>query len=141
MINFFSEDAPFPLTGKKLATEAKIKRMIRMEGKKTGDLNFVFCSDDYLLNINRQYLQHDYYTDVITFDYCQGNNISGDIYISIDRVAENAQHYGFSFDAELYRVILHGVLHLCGYGDKTNEEQTLMRAKEDCYLTQTLPPH
>ena len=134
MINFFSEDAPFPLTGKKLATTARVKALIREEGKKNGDLNFVFCSDDYLLKLKREYLKHDYYTDIITFDYCEGDKIAGDMYISVDRVAENARNYGLTFDTELRRVILHGVLHLCGYDDKTDEEQTSMREKENYYL-------
>jgi rRNA maturation RNase YbeY len=134
MINFFSEDAPFPLTGKKLATEARVKTLIRDENKKNGVLNFIFCSDEYLLKLNREYLKHDYYTDIITFDYCEGDKIAGDMYISVDRVAENARNYGSTFETELRRVILHGVLHLCGYDDKTDEEQISMREKENHYL-------
>ena len=134
MINFFNEDATFPLTGKKLATAASIKALIREEGKKPGKLNFIFCSDDYLLKINREYLKHDYYTDIITFDYCDKDVISGEMYISLDRVADNARNYKASFDIELRRVIFHGVLHLCGYEDKNDESQALMRAKEDYYL-------
>ena len=134
MINFFAEDRPSPLNGKKRATAERVKGLIRKENKKAGNLNFIFCSDDYLLDINKNFLNHDYFTDIITFDYSEGDKIAGEMYISLDRVAENAQNYGFTFDAELLRVILHGVLHLCGYKDKTREEEMLMREKENYYL-------
>ncbi|MDR2562862.1 MAG: rRNA maturation RNase YbeY [Prevotellaceae bacterium] len=134
MINFFAEDRPFPLIGKKIATAQRVKMLINKEYKKAGNLSFIFCSDDYLLDVNRKYLNHDYLTDIITFDYSEGDKISGDMYISVDRVAENAHNYGFSLETELLRVILHGVLHLCGYDDKTENQQKIMREKEDSYL-------
>lgn len=106
------------------------------EQKRVGELSFIFCSDDYLLDINRRYLNHDYYTDVITFDYSEGDLIGGDIFISIDTVMVNAKEYVQTFENELYRVMVHGVLHLCEYKDHSDEEKQLMRAKEDYYLAQ-----
>ncbi len=100
------------------------------------ELNYIFCSDDYLLQINRQYLQHDYYTDIITFDNSEDEStISGDIFISVDRIKENAVYYSTTFDKELRRVIAHGLLHLIGYGDKNKEEQIVMRKNEDACLS------
>lgn len=132
MENYFFEDTG-PLFIKKEVV-AKINDLIKSEQKNKGEITFIFCSDKYLLEINKEYLQHDYYTDVITFDYSENNIISGDIFISIDRVKENADTYKVSFENELYRVMLHGVLHLVGYNDKTKEEQKIMRQKEDEYL-------
>ena len=103
------------------------------ENQELGDLSFIFCSDDYLLVVNKEHLNHDYYTDVITFDYTD-EVVSGDLFISIDRVKENASNNSVSFMNELYRVIVHGVLHLLGYGDKEDEEKIIMRALEDKYL-------
>lgn len=103
------------------------------ENQELGDLSFIFCSDDYLLVVNKEHLNHDYYTDVITFDYTD-EVVSGDLFISIDRVKENASSNSVSFMNELYRVIVHGVLHLLGYGDKEYEEKIIMRALEDKYL-------
>jgi probable rRNA maturation factor len=97
-------------------------------------LSFIFCDDDYLLGINQQYLQHDYYTDIITFPYREGDQIEGDMFISIDRVADNAKEYNVDFYHELQRVMVHGLLHLIGYGDKTEAETTIMRSKEDTYI-------
>jgi len=111
-----------------------IKQVIQSENKKTGDLAIVFTSDDYLLNMNRKYLNHDYFTDIITFDYSEFPLVSGDLLISIDTVKDNAEQLNLSFYSELNRVIVHGVLHLCGYGDKTEEEEKTMRAKENFYL-------
>jgi rRNA maturation RNase YbeY len=102
--------------------------------KNSGNLNFIFTSDEYLLGINKKYLQHDYYTDIITFDYCVENTISGDIYISIDRVKENAREYNQSFLQELHRVIIHGILHLIGLNDHTEEEKIEMRKAENICL-------
>ena len=96
-----------------------------------GDINIVFCDDDYLLTINKNYLNHDYYTDIISFDYSLNKTISGDLFISITRVKENAKKLNIEFINELYRVIVHGVLHLCGFNDKTDEEKQIMRLKED----------
>lgn len=107
-----------------------IDSIIESEDKEPGEINYIFCDDDYLLEINKQYLDHDTLTDIISFDYCIGDLISGDIFISIDRVKDNAQEYEVSFNNELLRVMSHGILHYCGYKDKTQEEQLLMRAKE-----------
>jgi probable rRNA maturation factor len=101
------------------------------EGFSIIELNYIFCSDDYLLKINQDYLQHDYLTDIITFDYVSGKNVSGDLYISIDRVKENAEEFNVSFDNELKRVMVHGVLHLMGYSDKSDTATAEMRAKEE----------
>ena len=100
-----------------------------------GDISIIFCSDNYILDINRKYLQHDYFTDIITFDYTEGNRISGDLFISIDSVRENSIEYGTGFIDELHRVIVHGVLHLIGYDDHTEEEIEMMRKKENYYLS------
>lgn len=113
-----------------------IRRTAKAEGHRTGDITVVFCSDTALLEINRRYLSHDYYTDIITFDYTDTEKkiISGDLMISIDTVRANAQTFGVPFENELARVIIHGVLHLLGYGDKTPEEEAHMHALEDKYL-------
>ena len=97
-------------------------------------LGYVFCSDDFLLEINQQFLDHDTLTDIVTFDYTEGTILNGEIYISTDRVADNAKDFNVDFDTELRRVIIHGLLHMCGYGDKTEDEKTRMRSKEDEYL-------
>lgn len=112
-----------------------IQKLIRKEGKKPGGLNYVFCSDKELLKINQDFLQHDYYTDIITFGYAGPDDpIQGEIYISVDRVKDNARQLGVSFKKELHRVIFHGVLHLCGYKDKNRKDQAIMRDKEEEYL-------
>jgi len=108
-----------------------ISNVIVSENKKEGDINYIFCDDEYILEINKQYLNHDYYTDIISFDYSVGNELHGDIFISIDRVRENAVEYNVTLEEELKRVIIHGVLHYCGYKDKSEEEELLMRVKED----------
>ena len=108
-----------------------ITRIISSEGCELGQLDFVFCDDEKLLSINREYLEHDNYTDIITFDYSEGSVLSGDILISIDRVKENAEEFKVSFFEELLRVMSHGVLHLAGYADKNDVEKKLMRKKED----------
>jgi probable rRNA maturation factor len=107
-----------------------IKKVVKREGGKLASLNIVFCSDKYLLNINRQFLKHDYLTDIITFDY-PGDGITGEIYISTDRVLENSKTLKVSFEQELRRVIIHGVLHLLGYKDKTVAQKKVIRKKED----------
>ncbi|NJY61478.1 rRNA maturation RNase YbeY [Salinimicrobium sp. CDJ15-81-2] len=129
MINFYSEN-DFELQH---STQFKtwIKEVIASEGKKTGEISFIFCDDEYLLEINQQYLDHDTYTDIISFDISVGNILNGDIFISTERVAENASEYGVTFEEEIKRVIIHGVLHFCGYKDKSKEEAQLMRAKEE----------
>ncbi len=108
-----------------------ISNVITSENKKEGDINYILCDDEYLLEINKQYLNHDYYTDIISFDYSIGNELHGDIFVSIERVRENAMVYEVTFDEELKRVLAHGVLHYCGYSDKTEEEELMMRSKED----------
>ncbi len=111
---------------KKWLTKVVIRR-----GKSVGNINYLFCDDEYLLEVNRQYLNHDTYTDIITFDYVAGGLISGDILISIERVKDNAGKFGVTFECELHRVIVHGVLHLLGQGDKTDEEAKEMRCQEE----------
>lgn len=108
-----------------------ITRIIGSENRFLNRMDYIFCDDDYLLNINQQYLNHDTYTDIITFDYTEGKNIAGDIFISVDRVKENALKYEVDFIDELHRVMAHGVLHLLGYSDKTDEDVVVMRNKED----------
>lgn len=107
---------------------------IENEGFRCGNINVIFCSDDHLLDINRTYLDHDYYTDIVTFDYSAESILSGDLFISIDRVVENSAHFNESFLTELRRVCVHGVLHLCGFKDKSDEEARIMRSKERFYL-------
>jgi rRNA maturation RNase YbeY len=113
-----------------------IKNSIINHYKKLGDINIIFCSDKYLLKINKQYLNHNYYTDVITFNYNNQNKINGDIFISIDTVKQNSITFNTNFDNEILRVIIHGILHLIGYNDKTKKEQKLMREKENELLSQ-----
>ncbi|MEO9952237.1 MULTISPECIES: rRNA maturation RNase YbeY [Nonlabens] len=108
-----------------------LESIVISEGKTVGELSFVFCSDEYLLKINQDHLDHDTYTDIITFDYCLDGLINGEIYISTDRVKENAVSFRESEINELHRVMAHGVLHLCGYGDKGDEEARIMREKEN----------
>ena len=108
-----------------------ISQVIVSENKKEGDVNYVFCNDDYLLNLNEQYLNHDTLTDIISFDYSVGNELHGDIFISTERVQENATIYNVTFLEELKRVLVHGILHYCGYKDKTTQDEQIMRKKED----------
>jgi len=110
--------------------EEWIDAIIESEDKEAGEINYIFCDDDYLHNINLQYLDHDTLTDIISFDYCIGDLISGDIFISIERVKDNAQEFDVSFQNELLRVMAHGVLHYCGFKDKTDADAELMRVKE-----------
>ena len=112
-----------------------IAKTIESEGKNEGDISYIFCGDDYLLEINFKYLKHNTLTDIISFDYTDEDLISGDIFISIDRVKENSEKFNVSFQDELHRVMIHGILHFCGYKDKTKEEEQLMRSKEDYYLS------
>ncbi len=108
-----------------------ISSIIESEDKNEGEINYIFCDDDYLHKINMEYLQHDDLTDIISFDYCVGNEINGDIFISVERVAENAKEYEVTLEAELLRVMAHGILHYCGYKDKSEEDAALMRSKEN----------
>jgi len=112
-----------------------ISKVILEENCNEGDINYIFCSDEYLHKINVEFLDHDTLTDIISFDYSVGKELHGDIYISVDRVTENASEYGTKFNDELDRVIIHGILHYCGYKDKTKDEENLMRSKEDYYLS------
>ena len=134
-IELFYEDIQ-PLKLHKTIIIKYIKSLINSELKKTGEITLILCSDKYLLNINIEYLKHNYYTDIITFNYVVGNTISGDLFISVDRVKENTIEYNTGLSKELYRVIFHGLLHLVGYNDKTEEEQKIMRGKEDLYLSE-----
>ena len=135
-VHFFYEDTTFRLTQTR-KTSAWIKEVISREEYFLKELNYIFCSDIFLHEINKTYLGHHTYTDIITFDYSEKNSheIEGEIYISVDRVKENAVTYQKTFHQELHRVIIHGVLHLLGYGDKTGEEQKEMRKKEEACLS------
>lgn len=133
MINFFGEEINIPINDEK-KYKHWIENAVLEEAFNLGDLNIIFCSDDYLLKINREYLNHNYYTDIVTFDYSVESIKSGDLFISVDRVTENAKQYEVSFDNELSRVIIHGVLHLIGYGDANDEDKAQMRNLEDKYL-------
>ena len=133
--NFFSEKKSFTFKNKNKIRRL-VKRLCLEEGKSLSFLNIIFCSDGYLLEINKKHLKHDYYTDVITFDYSEKNkNIEGDIYISVDRVEDNAKKYKENKSLELIRTIIHGTLHLSGYKDKTKKEKEIMTTKENKYLS------
>jgi rRNA maturation RNase YbeY len=132
-IYFSSENIKFDLRGK-LKVKKWITDLIKAQNKKVGDISYLFCDDAYLIEVNRTYLDHDTYTDIITFDYVEDDTISGDILISVERVKENAQLFNTTFDQELHRVIIHGVLHLLGQGDKTKAEAAQMRKKEEAAL-------
>ena len=112
-----------------------ISKVILEENCNEGDINYIFCNDEYLHKINLEFLNHDTLTDIISFDYSVGKELHGDIYISVDRVTENASDYGTEFNDEMDRVIIHGILHYCGYKDKTKDDEILMRSKEDYYLS------
>lgn len=132
MIQFFFEDVdPIEINTK---TNEWLQELITREQKKVGKITYIFMSDDGLLKVNRDFLKHDYYTDVITFDYVKGKTISADIFVSLPRISENAILHSKDFNSELHRVLAHGLLHLCGYNDKTDEEKIEMRKKEDFYL-------
>ncbi len=133
-ITYHSESIDFNLPNE-LNTSSWILNAITSEGKTLGEVAYIFCSDDYLHKINLEQLNHDTYTDIITFNYCEGDLISSDIFISIDRVKENALTYKVDFFNELHRVIIHGILHLIGYDDKSESDQVVMREKEDFYLS------
>lgn len=126
----FSEKCSFRLKNK-LKIKRWIKQVVENYGYKLGEISYVFCSDERILEVNKQYLSHDFYTDIITFDYVEKERVSGDIFISIDRVEENAKDFNVTFQQELLRVIIHGVLHLLGFEDHNQEEQQIMRQKEN----------
>jgi probable rRNA maturation factor len=133
-IHFFQEETRFKLPHPRI-TSRWIRSVAESEKRKVAAINFIFCSDKYLKRINLEYLAHDTFTDVITFDYSDSIGIQGDIFISIERVRENAQKFTTHVDQELHRVMVHGVLHLMGYSDKTKAAKALMRKKEDAYLS------
>lgn len=133
MVRYFTEDTNFVFKQKALNNKW-YKMVAESEIRKIGDINVIFCSDRYILDVNMKYLQHDYFTDIITFDYCEGKVLSGDLFISVDSVRENSEYYHTSFEDELNRVLVHGVLHLIGYDDHKEEDIRVMRAKEDYYL-------
>ena len=116
---------------KRRETTAWIKAVAATYGKKVGDIAYIFCDDEKILEVNREYLQHDYYTDIITFDYCEEDTLNGDLFISLDTVRTNAEMLGVEYVQELHRVIIHGVLHLCGINDKGEGEREIMEAAED----------
>ena len=129
-ISFQTEAIEFELSAPGAISEW-IKTVIEREGCNLTQVCYIFCSDEYLYNLNQEYLNHDTYTDIITFPYSEPPLVEGDIFISIDRVKENASQFGSPFEQELHRVMIHGVLHLCGYSDKSPDEEALMRKKED----------
>ena len=133
MIRFFNKDIKFTLTDK-LLLKKWIKEVVSSYGNRVGDINIILCDDPSILEINNQFLGHDYYTDIITFDYTEENVINGELYISIDTVRANAQEYGQSFPDELHRVIIHGILHLCGLDDHCEEDIKEMREAENLSL-------
>lgn len=130
MISYFTENCGKPAICTKRCS-AWIKDIASKHGKTIGEIAYVFCDDAKILEVNRQYLGHDYYTDIITFDYCEDDKLSGDIFISLDTVKSNSVTYGTDYYDELTRVIIHGILHLCGYKDKSDDESRAMRALED----------
>ena len=130
MITYNAEDISMPAI-KKREMNAWIKAVAQKYGRRVGDIGYMFVSDEKILEVNRQYLGHDYYTDIITFDYDEGDRIHGDIVISLDTVATNAEQYGKTYEDELHRVIIHGILHLCGINDKGPGEREIMEAAEN----------
>ena len=134
MISYFFEDTDFIFKGKALNNKW-LRIVAESEIRRLGQISIIFCSDNYILDINQRYLQHDYFTDIITFDYCEDDRLSGDLFISVDSVRENAIEYGTSFNDELNRVMVHGILHLIGYDDHSDEDIKQMRSKENYYLS------
>ena len=140
MIQYIAENVKMPALQKQRISRW-IKEIADGYGKKTGDIAYVFCDDQKILEVNNQYLEHDYYTDIITFDYTTGNTISGDIFISLDTVKSNADEYGADFETELHRILIHGILHLCGNDDKSPELRADMTDKENKALEQLKQMH
>jgi len=138
MVNFFSEDIDSPNLDED-GLISWLSLVCKSEALILNEINIIFCSDDYLLKMNIEHLSHDYYTDIITFDYCYDKEVLGDLFISLERVLDNAKINNILFINELCRVMVHGVLHLCGYKDKTLEESSLMRSKENHYLSLYVP--
>lgn len=134
MISYQTDGTKMPDI-KKRETSAWIKKVAATYGKKCGDIAYIFCNDEKILEVNKEYLQHDYYTDIITFDYCEGDSISGDLFISLDTVRSNSEQLGVGYEQELFRVIIHGILHLCGINDKGEGEREIMEAAENKALS------
>ena len=130
MISYQTEGVRMPDI-KRRETTAWIKAVAAMYGRKIGDIGYLFCNDEKILEVNREYLAHDYYTDIITFDYCEGTTLNGDLVISLDTVRSNAELFHKTYDEELHRVIIHGILHLCGLHDKAPGEREQMEAAEN----------
>ncbi len=139
MISLNSVDVVKPKFIKSRQLKPFIKSLVLSEGLVSGDIAIVFCSDEYLLKVNQDFLNHDYYTDIITFDYCENGIVNGDLLISLDRVLENSTKEKTSFLEELHRVVFHGVLHLCGFKDKSKKDIEMMRFKESHYLNLYVP--
>jgi len=129
-ITFYAEDIELPKIDQQKITEW-IKAVAQSYGKRTGDISYIFCSDEKIIEVNRQYLKHDYYTDIITFDYTNGSKISGDIFISLDTVKSNSEIFQTIYEQELLRTIIHGILHLCGINDKGPGEREIMEKNEN----------
>lgn len=129
-IFYYSEDIELPAINQD-AVSGWVRKVAETHGRKTGDISYIFCSDEKILEVNRQYLQHDYYTDIITFDYTSGNKISGDLFISLDTVKTNAEKFNTEYNEELHRTIIHGILHLCGINDKGPGEREIMEENEN----------
>ena len=134
MISYQTDGTKMPDI-KKRETSAWIKKVAATYGKKCGDIAYIFCNDEKILEVNKEYLQHDYYTDIITFDYCEEETINGDLFISLDTVRTNAEMLGVEYAQELHRVIIHGILHLCGIDDKGEGEREIMEAAENKALS------
>ncbi len=130
MISYNTINVKMPPIARR-ANSAWVKAVAARYGKRIGEIAYIFCDDAEILNVNRQYLQHDYYTDIITFDYCEDDRISGDLFISLDTVRSNAELFGKTYEDELRRVIIHGILHLCGINDKGPGEREIMEAAEN----------
>ena len=129
-IFYYSEDIELPAINQD-AVSGWVRKVAETHGKKTGDISYIFCSDEKILEVNRQYLQHDYYTDIITFDYTSGNKIYGVLFISLDTVKTNAEKFNTEYNEELHRTIIHGILHLCGINDKGPGEREIMEENEN----------
>ncbi|HNU36958.1 rRNA maturation RNase YbeY [Macellibacteroides fermentans] len=129
-IAYYAEEVKLPAIKKK-AVGDWIRKVASLYGKRTGDISYIFCSDEKILEVNKQYLQHDYYTDIISFDYTEGTKISGDLFISLDTVKSNSENFGTDYTEELHRIIIHGILHLCGINDKGPGEREIMTQKEN----------
>ena len=134
MITYNTENVKMPAIRRR-DTTAWIRRVAATYGKQVGEIGYLFCDDEHILEVNREYLEHDYYTDIITFDYCEGDVLNGDLVISLDTVRTNAEKFNKAYDEELHRVIIHGILHLCGIDDKGPGEREVMEAAENRALS------